>query len=189
MKDRFLLLPLLTPAVLLAAGNEDFGFDEPGFIDPFLNLGYFWHYVEHLAHFDHDNKISRLPWILPGFVAQALGGAIVGTSVLDYVVMAAAAVALYLLIRDTTHDRTTAAVVATAWACYTQGHGVGGWNYPMLATAAYYLAACWFTLRPRTGSPRNARPFWQVRASPLPSIRTCLSLCLLPCWRCCTGQP
>lgn len=151
MKDRFLLLPLLTPAVLLAAGNEDFGFDEPGFIDPFLNLGYFWHYVEHLAHFDHDNKISRLPWILPGFVAQALGGAIVGTYVLDYVVMAAAAVALYLLIRDTTHDRTTAAVVATAWACYTQGHGVGGWNYPMLATAAYYLAACWFTLRAANG--------------------------------------
>jgi hypothetical protein len=133
------------------SGNEDFGFDPPGLIDPFFYLGNFWHYAEHLPRFDGDYKISRLPWVLPGFVAQALGGTIVGTYVLDYLAMAGGGVTLYLLIRDAAGDRTTAAVVATAWACYTWGHGVGGWNYHLLATGAYYLAACWLMLRAAKG--------------------------------------
>lgn len=157
VRDRFLLFPLVTPAVLLAAGNDGFGFDAPGFLDPFFYLGHFWHYAEHLPQFDNDYKISRLPWVLPGFAAHALGGEIVGAYVLNYLTMAAGAVALYLLVRDAVSDRATAATIAVAWACCTPGHGVGGWNYHMLATGAYYLAACWFVLRAARGpSPRHA---------------------------------
>jgi hypothetical protein len=157
VRDRFLLFPLLTPAVLLAAGNDGFGFDAPGFVDPFIYLGHFWHYLEHLPRFDNDYKISRLPWVLPGFAAHALGGEIVGAYLLNYLMMAAGSIALYLLIRDALNDRTTASVVAVAWACCTQGHGVGGWNYHMGAAGAYYLAACWLVLRAAKGpSPQRA---------------------------------
>jgi hypothetical protein len=157
VRDRFLLFPLLTPAVLLAAGNAGFGFDAPGFIDPFVYLGNFWHYADHLPRFDGDYKISRLPWVLPGFAAHALGGEIVGAYLLNYLTMAAAAVALYLLVRDAFSDRATASVIAVAWACCTQSHGVGGWNYHVLAAGAYYMAACWLVLRAAKGpSPQRA---------------------------------
>jgi hypothetical protein len=157
MRDRFLLFPLLTPAVLLAAGNDGFGFDAPGFVDPFAYLGNFWHYAEHLPRFDNDYKISRLPWVLSGFAAHALGGEIVGAYILNYLTLAASAVALYLLVRDALNDRATASVIAVAWACCTQVHGVGGWNYHVLAAGAYYLAACWLVLRAASGtSPQRA---------------------------------
>jgi hypothetical protein len=159
LRDRFLLFPLLTPAVLLAAGNDGFGFDGPGLVDSFIYLGNFWHYLEHLPRFDNDYKISRLPWVLPGFAAHALGGEIAGAFVLDYLTMAAGAVALYLLVRDAVNDRAAAAVIAVAWACCTPGHGVGGWNYHMLATGAYYLAACWFVLRAARGPSRRHAAF------------------------------
>ena len=77
--DRFLLFPLLAPALLLAAGNDAFGFDPPGLLDSFVYVGYFWHYPEHLWVFDDNNnyKISRLPWILPGYVLHTLAGPVV----------------------------------------------------------------------------------------------------------------
>jgi hypothetical protein len=157
VRDRFLLFPLLTPAVLLAAGNDGFGFDAPGYVDPFAYLGNFWHYAEHLPRFDNDYKISRLPWVLSGFVAHALGGEIAGAYILNYLTLAASAVALYLLVRDALNDRATASVVAVAWACCTQVHGVGGWNYHVLAAGAYYLTACWLVLRAASGpSPQRA---------------------------------
>jgi hypothetical protein len=71
--DRWLFLPLLIPAVLILAGHSSFGFDPPGFLDSFVYVGYFWHYPEHLWVFDDNSnyKISRLPWILPGYVLHA----------------------------------------------------------------------------------------------------------------------
>ena len=159
VRDRFLLFPLLTPAVLLTAGNDGFGFDAPGFVDPFAYLGNFWHYAEHLPRFDGDYKISRLPWVLPGFAAHAVGGEIVGAYILNYLTMAAAAVALYLLVRDAINDRETASVVAVAWACCTPSHGVGGWNYHVLAAGAYYLAACWLVLRAARGPSSQRAAF------------------------------
>lgn len=158
LRDRFLLFPLLTPAALLAVGNDGFGFDAPGFVDPFAYLGTFWHYAEHLPRIEGDYKVSRLPWVLPGYLAHTLGGEIAGAYLLNYVTMAAAAVALYLLVRDALNDRPIAAVIAVAWACCTQAHGVGGWNYHMGAAGAYYLAACWLVLRAARSpsSPRAA---------------------------------
>ena len=145
----FLLAPVLVPAVLLAAGNDDFGFDWPGNLDAFVYLGYFWHYPEHLWVFDDNSnyKISRLPWVLPGYVIHTLMGTIAGSYVLAYLTMAGGAAALYLLLRDTLHDRTAASVVGVAWAGCTWAHGIGGWNYHMLAASAYYLAACWLIVR------------------------------------------
>jgi hypothetical protein len=147
--DRFLLFPLLAPAVLLAAGNDAFGFDLPGYLDPFVYVGYFWHYPEHLWVFDDNSnyKISRLPWILPGYVLHAWMGPIVASYLLAYFTMALGAAALYLLVRDCLNDRGSAAIVSVAWACCTWGHGNGGWNYHVLIASGYYLMACWLVVR------------------------------------------
>jgi hypothetical protein len=147
--DRFLLFPLLAPAVLLAAGNDAFGFDPPGFLDSFVYVGYFWHYPEHLWVFDDNNnyKISRLPWILPGYVLHTLAGPIVASYLLAYFTLALGAVALYLLVKACLNDRGSAAIVSVAWACCTWAHGNGGWNYQVLIAIDYYLVACWLMVR------------------------------------------
>jgi hypothetical protein len=147
--DRFLLFPLLAPIVLLAAGNDGFAFDPAGYLDSFTYIGYFWHYPEHLWVFD-DNanyKISRLPWIIPGYVLHTLTGPIAASFLLAYVSMVIGAVALYLISRDAFHDRGSGAVVGVAWACCTWAHGNGGWNYHVLMAAGYYLMGCWLIVR------------------------------------------
>jgi hypothetical protein len=157
--DRFLLFPLLAPAVLLAARNDAFGFDLPGYLDSFVYVGYFWHYPEHLWVFDDNSnyKISRLPWILPGFLLHAVTGPILASYALAYFSMAIGSVALYLLVRDGLNSRGSAAITGVAWACCTWAHGNGGWNYQVLVAAGYYLMACWFVIRAARGpSPRIA---------------------------------
>jgi hypothetical protein len=147
--DRFLLFPLLAPVVLLAAGNDAFGFDPPGYLDSFIYVGYFWHYPEHLWVFDDNNnyKISRLPWILPGYVLHTLAGPLVASYLLAYFTLTLGAVALYLLVKDCLNDRGSAAIVSVAWACCTWVHGNGGWNYQVLIAIDYYLMACWLVVR------------------------------------------
>src|SRR5687767_15892511 len=83
--DWFLVYPLLCPLVLLAAGNDAFGFDPSGWLDSYMYLGYFWHYADHLWLFDDNSnyKISRLPWLLPGFAAHSLLSPVAAARVLD----------------------------------------------------------------------------------------------------------
>ena len=159
--DRFLLFPLLAPAVLLAAGNDAFGFDPPGYLDSFVYVGYFWHYPEHLWVFDDNSnyKISRLPWILPGYVLHALAGPIGASYVLAYCTLALGAVALFLLVKECLDDRGSAAIVSVAWACCTWAHGNGGWNYQVLIASGYYLMTCWLVVRAARGrSPGRLAP-------------------------------
>ncbi len=187
--DRFLLFPLLAPAVLLAAGNDAFGFDPPGYLDSFVYVGYFWHYPEHLWVFDDNSnyKISRLPWILPGYVLHALAGPIVASYVLAYVTLALGAVALFLLVKECLDDRGSAAIVSVAWACCTWAHGNGGWNYQVLIASGYYLMTCWLVVRAARGRSRVAQPCWQVRSSPPRFTPICSSWSLRRSWRCSTS--
>ena len=156
--DRFLLLPLLAPLVLLAAGNNGFGFDSAGYLDPFTYVGYFWHYPEHLWVFDDNSnyKISRLPWILPGYVLHALTGPIVASYLLAYVSMTIGAVALYLVTKECFRDAGSAAAVGVAWACCSWAHGNGGWNYHVLIATGYYLMGCWLVVGAARTSSRLA---------------------------------
>ena len=156
-RDWILAFPLLAAAALVAAGNDNFGFDPPGYLDSFFYVAYFWHYTEHLPFLEEYYKISRLPWVLAGFAAHSLAGAIAGTYLLVWTTMAGGAAAMYLLVRDATGHRLIAAVVASAWACCTSAHGPGGFNYHVAAAAASYVGACWSILRAaQTGSWRSA---------------------------------
>src|SRR4051812_3896324 len=72
-RDPFLLIPPIIAAIFLGIAGEDFGFDAPGWVDPFMYFGYFWHYPTHPPMLDHDYKASRLPWILAGYALHWLG--------------------------------------------------------------------------------------------------------------------
>jgi hypothetical protein len=148
--DPLVRLPIIIAAVFLAAGNEDFGFDPAGNLDSFMHLGYFWHYPAHLPALDHDYKASRLPWIFPGYVFHWLGDPAAASLVLVFATLAAGGVALYLLVRDITQDRAAAAVSAAAWTSCTWAHGIGGWNYQVLAATDYFLVATWLAFRAAT---------------------------------------
>jgi len=146
----FVLYPLLCPAILLAAGTDAFGFDPPGWLDSFMYLGYFWHYPAHLPALDHDYKASRLPWILPGYVIHWLGDTAAASVVLAFATLSAAGAALYLVVRDITQDRVAAAISAAALTSCTWAHGIGGWNYQMLAATDYFWVATWLAFRTAT---------------------------------------
>ena len=153
--DWMILLPVLATCAFFAAGDQNFGFDDPGMLDPFMFLGYFWHYPEHLPYFERDYKGSRLPWVLPGFVAHWLLPEAAASYLLHGVTLGAGGVALFLLLRDTLKDRSIAAVVAVAWVSLTNAHGVGGWNYQALAGASYYLLSCWLVVRAASTTSRR----------------------------------
>lgn len=167
--DGYLLFPLAVPLALVAAGNDAFGFDPAGWLDAFMYAGYFWHYPEHVAALEDHYKISRLPWILPGYLAHQLWGVVGASLALAYATTAGSAAGLYLLVREALADRRAAAVVAVAWACCTGAHGVGGWNYQVLAASGYYLAAAWLVVRAaRRATPAtSAAPAGALLASAL----------------------
>jgi hypothetical protein len=162
--DWFFLYPMLCPLVLLVAGNDAFGFDPPGWLDSYIYLGYFWHYPDHLWLFDDNSnyKISRLPWLLPGFAAHSLLSPVAAARVLAYCALTSAAVALYLHVRDAIHDRYAAAFTSVLLACCTGMHAPGGWYYQALPAAGFYLWCCWFLTR--AASARSTVIAWGAAA-------------------------
>jgi hypothetical protein len=147
VRDWLVLAPLLATTALFAAGNHNFGFDPPGWLDTFLYVGYFWHYPEHLPLFDEYYKVSRLPWVLPGFVVHSLFDPIAASYVLMWIVLASGGVIAYFLTKDAIDDRHVATVASVMYVSFTGSHGIGGWNYHVLAAANYYLLACWLVIR------------------------------------------
>lgn len=153
--DRFLAVPLIGPVLLLAAGNANFMFDGPGWIDAFGMVGRFWHYADHNPRFE-EYQGSRLPWILPGFVLHHLFNAATASYILHTTNLVASSLAVYLIVRDTLCDRPVAAVTAAAWATYPAIHGSGGWNYHVAAAATYYLWGVWMLARSTGSAHRKA---------------------------------
>ena len=140
--DWYLWVPVLGPALLMLAGNTDFMFDAPGWVDPFGLLGRFWHWAEQNPSFE-EYKNSRLPWILPGFVLHRLFETVTASYILHAIALLSSSIAVYLVVRDVLEDRPAAAVTSAAWSCYTWIHGDAGWDYQSLAACAYYLFSMW----------------------------------------------
>lgn len=124
--------------VLLAVSSPSFLFDSPGLLDTYIYMGYFIHYTEHLPLFDSYYKISRLPWILPGYSCYQLFGPLWGNYVLQLATLAFGMACLYITVRDAL-DRRVALIATVLLGMCTWYHGVGGWNYHMGITTGYYL--------------------------------------------------
>jgi len=92
-------LLLLLP-IVLAAVNPSWLNNNPGHIDPWVYLGYFLHLFEFKSSlFPNLYYGSRLPWILPGYLAYRLFDATVARYVLHFAFYYAAAFSLYALLK------------------------------------------------------------------------------------------
>jgi hypothetical protein len=129
---------LFVPLMLLCVLSEDFFYDNPGYLDPNIYVGYFLHYSDHLPHFESNYKISRLPWVLPGFAVYRLFGPDTGSLILPLAMMTLALASLYLLLRDTLDAGLALLGVILLGTC-SWFHGSGGWNYHIGAATTYYL--------------------------------------------------
>jgi hypothetical protein len=136
--DWMLVLVLLLPLLLAATGPAGLFFDGPGWIDASVYVGYFLHYSQHLPMFDGYYKISRLPWILPGYLAYHAFGPLVGNYVLQLTILIVSLAALYLTLRQLLDGRS-AFVACALLGFYPWFHGNGGWSYHMTITTCYYL--------------------------------------------------
>jgi hypothetical protein len=151
---------LAVPVLLALFAAPDFFFDPPGWLDPFVYVGYFRHYAEHLPLFDEYYKASRLPWVLPGFVSFRLFGPVAGTYVLQLGTLSFGLACLYGALRDSLDAGAALLATALLGTC-TWFHGSGGWNYHMGVTAAYFLAAVWCLNRAAAG---GRAPAWYFLA-------------------------
>jgi hypothetical protein len=146
---------LAVPVLLALFAAPDFFFDPPGWLDTFMYVGYFRHYPEHLPVFDNYYKVSRLPWVLPGFMSFRLFGPMVGTYVLQLGTLALALGCLYGAVRDSL-DEGAALLTAVLLGTCTWFHGSGGWNYHNGASIAYYLATVYCLNRAVAGGRPRA---------------------------------
>jgi hypothetical protein len=141
--DRLFLLVLLLPLFLWLVGPTGLLFDAPGWIDASVYVGYFLHYDQHLPLMEDHYKVSRLPWILPGYVAYHAAGPLLGNHILQLAVLTFTLGALYLTLRDLLEPR--AAFIACTllgfypWFLHNGGAPTGGGSYHMTITTCYYL--------------------------------------------------
>ncbi|MCW8131192.1 MAG: hypothetical protein KIS92_12655 [Planctomycetota bacterium] len=151
----------LIPIIFALLSSQNMYFDSPGYVDSYIYTAYFSHYTEHLLLLEVYYKVSRLPWILPGYLAYKIAGPIAGTYLLHMTVHAVGGAFCYLAIRDSLHSRRIAAVVAIFYSCCTTLLGPGGWNYHANITLLYYAASIWCLTKARQAqAPSKVWHFW-----------------------------
>jgi hypothetical protein len=88
-------LVALSPFLLLLFNTEWF-YDPLGWIDTYIFLGYFKHYLDP-TFFPYDYKIARLPWILIGYIFNLLLPIVAAQSLLHVLCLSAAIAASALI--------------------------------------------------------------------------------------------
>ncbi len=74
-------------------------------IDPWIYFGYFLDLKTHLNAFPGTYYGTRLPWILPGFLAYKFLPASLATWVLHFTFLYASIISLYIIVKKTISDR------------------------------------------------------------------------------------
>ncbi len=136
--DSLMVVVICLPFLFLFWSGQNWFFDSPGLLDPFMIMGHFIHYAEHLPLLDNDYKSSRLPWILPGALSYQLFGPVAGSYLLHTVFLVIALTSLYLTVKLTFNSRL-AFLTTVLLAGYSHFYASGGWNYYTLAAIAYYF--------------------------------------------------
>ncbi len=132
-----ILILTITPLVM-ALVNASWLYSPMGWLDPWYNVGYFLHYDDPLFLNDYY-KVSRLSWIIPGYVLYHLFTPVVANFVLHIGCLILSAVLFYLAIQKL-FGRQIAFVTAALLVVYVRFHGSGGWDYQTAGSGVYYLA-------------------------------------------------
>lgn len=133
-----LAIALLFPLALMALGS-DWLFNWPGYLDPYIYIGYGFNYPSH-DFFPGYYKISRLPWVL----CQSLFHHISHKNALPLLsaslLLTQGVVAFWLGWRLTRNLAAAAlsSLYATLQSCW---HGAGNWSYHANPSVVLVLAA------------------------------------------------
>jgi hypothetical protein len=134
-KQQHLAVLLLIP-LIMAAINSNWLYSPIGYLDPWYNVGYFLHYGDatfRMAHY----KISRLSWLLPGWLMYHLFVPLVANFVLHVGALLVATVFVYLTLARLV-ERDVAFLTAVFLTIYYPFHGSGGWDYQNTGAGAFY---------------------------------------------------
>jgi hypothetical protein len=154
------------PLVFLAVTRGEWLLDAGG-VDNWVYIKYFYVWAnphrELREAMDQHYKATRLPWIVPGFVAYRLFGPLLGTYVLHYTVLLVGAVAFWVGARRL-FGPGVATLTTLVLMAYPGFHGGGimrFWNYHAQINLVYYLLAMLGVVMGATGR----RPaLWYVGA-------------------------
>ena len=129
------------PLILLLL-NTGWIYNQPGFIDTWIYVGFFQKYD--LPQFiASDKKILRLPWIWTGFAIYRLFPPLIANYVVHLLPLLAAPITLYFLLRKY-FAVWIAFFTAVSLLLYVPFHGPGGWDYHDAFAGLFFLLTFWF---------------------------------------------
>ncbi len=172
-------LLIIALPMLLVAANSIWIFTLPGWIDAWVYFGHFQHPVAYKSTLFPDTYYgSRLPWILPGYLAYHLFEAKTANYVLHFAFYYAATFSLYSLLRRAVGS-SNALLGAVLFGTYTHFLSAIGWDYVDGAGDTYFLVA----LAAAAQATAARRQFWLV-VSGMAGLAMCYTniflLCFLP---------
>lgn len=123
--------------IVLAIINSNWLFTPIGYLDPWYNVGYFLHYNDE-SHLNWYYKISRLSWIIPGYIVYKIFNPIVANYILHIGLLLISSFALMSAMRRMFSTRV-GFISSALLAAHVPFHGSGGWDYQTAPAGAYYL--------------------------------------------------
>lgn len=115
-------------------------------LDQWCNTGFFLHYADPTYLGCSFYKISRLSWIVPGFLAYKIFSPLIAALILHIGSIVLTGIFLYLTIATIT-SKSVAFLMAAFWDVYLPIQGSGGWDYQNLPSGVFYSMTLFFLTR------------------------------------------
>jgi len=138
---------------LLLGPYSNFG--PTSYLDPWFYTGYFTHFSYLLRHAGVTYYVSRLPWIIPGWLMFHLTTPAAATVLLNALIVAVAVTALFSIVRSR-YGPWPAILACLALATNPYFVYAVSWDYPDGPAIAYALLALACFLRPSSGRISNS---------------------------------
>lgn len=151
----YLFLASFGAALLFLLLGPYSNFGPTGYLDPWFYTGYFTHFSYLLRHDGITYYVSRLPWILPGWLMFRLAPPAAATVLLNALILASALTALFRIV-DRRYGRWAAALACVALATNPYFIYSVSWDYPDGPAISYALCALACFLCPSSGRIPNA---------------------------------
>lgn len=155
--NAYLAAAIASPFLILLADRNAF-FTRPGDLDPWVYRGYFTHFSEFIGSwFPGTYYGSRLSWIVPGWIVNALFSPLIANYVLHFAVYYLGALSLYYVLNHF-YGAQAALVGSIAFTTCPYVWDAVGWDYVDGAGIGYYLCLVALIIRARQ------RPRWVAGA-------------------------
>jgi hypothetical protein len=118
-----------------------------GFLDPWIDTGYFTNFADMVHRFGMPYYSTRLPYILFGVLMYALFSPLVANFAINLSILTAGSAALYCIVARY-EGRLVAAVTSFAFCFNPYVMSTISWDYPDGPAIAFFLLGLWLLLAP-----------------------------------------